>query len=132
MIVLDTNVCIRILRGRADALAFFSRNRASLVVPFMVVGELYYGAARSQNPESARIGVARFLSLLRIVDSNEAIMIEYGRLKASLAQAGMPVGDADTLIAATAKCIGTSVETDNVKHFERFQGLEIRSSSENL
>ena len=125
MIVLDTNVCIRILRGRKDALGFFSQNQGNLAVPFMVVGELYYGAARSQNPESSRIGVERFLSMLKIIDSNEKIMSTYGRLKAALADSGMPVGDADTLIAATAKSCGAPIATDNVKHFERFPDLEI-------
>lgn len=125
MIVLDTNICIRILRGREDALSFFSRNRAILAVPFMTVGELYYGAERSKDPESARIGVDRFLSMLQVVDSNGRIMSEYGKLKAALANVGLPVGDADTLIAATAKSCGAPVATDNVKHFERFPGLEI-------
>ena len=125
MIVLDTNVCIRILRGREDALAFFSKNRGSLVVPFMAVGELYYGAERSRDPESAHIGIDRFLSTLQVVDSNGTIMSDYGKFKAALAKEGMPVGDADTLIAAVAKSLGASVATSNVKHFERFQGLEI-------
>ena len=125
MIVIDTNVCIRILRGREDALAFFSRNRDCLAVSFMTVGELYYGTERSKDPESARVGVDRFLSMLQVIDSNGKIMSEYGNLKSALASAGLPVGDADTLIAATAKSCGASIATDNVKHFERFPGLEI-------
>ena len=50
MILMDTNVCIRILRGRKDAVRAFSENAGDVAVPFMALGELYYGAARSKDP----------------------------------------------------------------------------------
>ena len=53
MILLDTNICVRILRGEREALAFYKRLKGNLAIPFMVVGELYYGAERSENPVRA-------------------------------------------------------------------------------
>lgn len=125
MILMDTNVCIRILRGREDAVREFSKNAGDVALPFMVLGELYYGAARSPDPESARQLVDRFAKALPVVESSNAIMARFGAEKARLAAAGTPVEDADVLIAATALEYGGRIATGNVRHFSRFDNLEI-------
>ena len=125
MILLGTNVCVRILRGDGEALAVFRRHRGNLAIPFMVVGELYYGAERSKNPERARLGVDKFISLLSVFESTSAIMAKFGGIKADLAAKGTLVEDADILIAATALSLGCPLATGNIRHFERFDGLEL-------
>ena len=125
MILLDTNVCIRILRGRQDAVRAFSENAGDVAVPFMVLGELYYGAAHSKDPAAGKTLVDRFARALPVVDSSPAIMARFGFEKARLAAAGTPIEDADVLIAATALECGGVIATGNVRHFKRFTGLEI-------
>ena len=71
MILLDTNVCIRILRGRKDALEAFSANAGNVAVPFMALGELYYGAARSDDPKLGKSLVDRFAKILPVVHSSQ-------------------------------------------------------------
>ena len=125
MILMDTNVCIRILRGRKDAVRAFSENAGDVAVPFMVLGELYYGAARSKDPALGKSLVDRIAKALPVVNSSPAIMARFGVEKARLAAVGTPVEDADVLIAATALECGGRIATGNVRHFNRFQNLEI-------
>ena len=125
MILLDTNVCIRILRGRKDALEAFSANAGNVAIPFMVLGELYYGAAHSDDPKHGKSLVDRFSQILPVVNSTPEIMERFGIEKARLASAGIPVKDADVLIAAAALAGGCQIATGNIRHFSRFDGLEI-------
>ena len=125
MILMDTNVCIRILRGRKDAVRAFSENAGDVAVPFMALGELYYGAARSKDPALGKSLVDRFAKALPVVNSSPAIMARFGVEKVRLAAAGTPVEDADVLIAATALECGSRIATGNIRHFNRFQNLEI-------
>ena len=66
-----------------------------------------------------------FVDVVPVVQTNMEILRTFGDLKTSLAAKGELVGDADTLIAATALTLGVPVATGNVKHFERFPGLRI-------
>ena len=125
MILLDTNVCVRILRGRQEVLNQFSKHAGNVAIPFMVLGELYYGASHSKNPKKGKSAVDRLSQVLPVLNSTVEIMGKFGELKADLAAKGTPVEDADVLIAATALVHGMPVATGNVRHFERFAGLEV-------
>lgn len=125
MILMDTNVCIRILRGREDAVKAFSENVGDVAIPFMVLGELYYGAARSNDPVHGKSLVDRFAKAIPVVDSSAEIIARFGAEKARLVAAGTPVEDADVLIAATALVCGGRIATGNTRHFSRFEDLEV-------
>ena len=125
MILMDTNVCIRILRGRDGAVKAFSENAGDVAIPFMILGELYYGAARSDDPVLGKSLVDRFAKAIPVVESSAEIMARFGAEKARLAAAGTPVEDADVLIAATALVCGGRIATGNVRHFCRFENLEV-------
>ena len=125
MILMDTNVCIRILRGREDAVRAFSDNVGDVAIPFMVLGELYNGAARSKDPAHGKSLVDRFAKALPVGESSPAIMERFGAEKARLVAAGTPVEDADVLIASAALVCGGRIATGNVRHFSRFSGLEV-------
>ena len=91
----------------------------------MSVAELYYGAERSADPVRGCAVVDDFIDVVPVVQTNNEILQKFGELKALLAAKGELVGDADTLIAATALTLNIPLATSNVKHFERFPGLEI-------
>ena len=91
----------------------------------MVLGELYYGAARSKDPAHGKSLVDRFAKALPVVESSSAIMERFGVEKARLVAAGTPVEDADVLIASAALVCGGRIATGNVRHFNRFGGLEV-------
>ena len=125
MILLDTNVCIRILRRNPEAMRLYLENVGSVLLPAMAVAELYFGAKRSADPVRGRSIVDEFVEVVPVVHTNRDILRTFGDLKAILAAKGELVGDADTLIAATALTLDVPVATGNVKHFERFPGLKL-------
>ena len=51
----------------------------------------------------------------------------HGRVRADLRRAGTPIGDFDEMIAAHALALGAVVITDNVRHFERIDGLALEN-----
>ena len=125
MILLDTDVCVAILRGYSNAVASYSRNRGNVAISAMTVGELFLGAEKSADRERNAIIAERFVESLPVVHTNNAIMRRFGVEKARLQRLGTTVADADALIAATALSIGCPLATGNVRHFSRFSDLEL-------
>ena len=125
MILLDTNVCVGILRGDKAVLAAYARNRGNVAISAMTVGELFFGAEKSENKERNCQLVEQFVGAMPIVHTDVAIMRRFGIEKARLQIAGTPVEDADILIAATALSLAVPFATGNTKHFIRFPGLEL-------
>lgn len=94
----------------------------------LVLGELYAGAHGSSAPQK---WIRRIEELvvprLTVLPFDAGCARTYGRIRAALRTAGTPIGDADTVIAATALTHGLAVVTANVRHFERVEGLTVRS-----
>ena len=127
MILLDTNICVRILRGDQSVLAHYLQHAGNIAISFMTVGELYSGVEKSPRPKENRKLIEEFLSVVPIVHSSDGVMRRFGALKAQVAGKGRIVEDADVMIAATALEMNAPLATGNVKHMSRFDGLEIRS-----
>jgi tRNA(fMet)-specific endonuclease VapC len=123
--LLDTNVCIRFLNGRSEAVKrkLLGRRREDVVICSVVKAELCYGAFKSRNPERnlerQRSFVEGFTSLP--LDDNAAEV--YGRIRADLERIGRPVGPNDLLIAAIAIANNVTLVTHNVREFGQINGL---------
>ena len=126
--ILDTNVCIDVLRGRKKVVDQLAACRPkdcfiSVVTEF----ELFQGADRApaENREDERSKVLRFVSSLQILpfDSNCARIA--ARLNAGLLNQGTPVSITDVFIAATGLRHQWTVVTNNTKYFRRFDGLTL-------
>jgi tRNA(fMet)-specific endonuclease VapC len=125
MILLDTDVCVEILHKNVSVLERRKQENDSLSVSFMTAAELYYGAAKSTQMTYNRNLVEKFLLTVNIIHSDVEIVRTYGELKAQLEKTGIPLADADLLIAATAieKC--TKLITGNSRHYKRIEQLRI-------
>ena len=51
----------------------------------------------------------------------------YGEIQAELERKGTPIGPLDMMIAGHAKSLGYSVVTNNIKEFERIDGLRLEN-----
>jgi len=127
VILMDTNVCVAILRGNKTVLTNYLNHAGNVAIPFMTIGELHFGAAKSDRPRQNATLVREFLSVIPVLHSTDEIMMRFGALKAGLSRAGKSVEDADVLIAATALTMNVPLATGNEKHMSRFPGLEIRN-----
>ena len=127
--MLDTDVCIELLRGRALALA--SRIRTSSLHDFGVscitLAELQHGVARSHHDPGAATRVARFCAPLAVLVFRGQDAEMYGSLRARLERAGTPIGPLDTLIAAHALARDLTLITNNRREFDRVPNLRVEN-----
>ena len=124
--MLDTDTCSFVIRGGNETLRKrVQRNAGRLCVSAISVAELRFGARKKG---SARItdAVEFFLELVDVVPWGEEAAGRYAEIRAVLESAGTPIGNMDTLIAASALADGCVIVTHNTDHFGRVPGLSIQ------
>src|SRR5713101_7853419 len=100
--LLDTNIVIALLQGDDALLAFLDR-APEVFIPAVVLGELFFGAAKSGRPSENTAKVERFAAGRSILSCDLHVAREYGRLRQRLREKGRPLPENDIWIAATAK-----------------------------
>jgi predicted nucleic acid-binding protein len=125
MILMDTDVCVELLRGNKKVLAHRQHAVGDVAITFMTMGELFYGAERSSRPDHNVNLIECFLLSVDCIHSDREVMIRFGRLKADLVGGGLVLPDADLLIAATALVHCEYLVTGNKDHFSRIPGLRL-------
>jgi tRNA(fMet)-specific endonuclease VapC len=95
----------------------------------ITIGELVYGAHRVPERTTALLEqIDRLIPAhLPVLPFDESAARRYGEIRATLENAGTPIGDADLRIAAVALVHGLTIVTGNVRHFARVQGLSIEN-----
>lgn len=78
--ILDTNVVIAVLQG--DEAVLSKLDQASEVfIPAIVLGELFFGAAKSGRPSENTAKVEQFAAGRSILSCDLQVAREYGRLR---------------------------------------------------
>jgi tRNA(fMet)-specific endonuclease VapC len=129
MYLLDTNVCIRLLNGRAPRVTErLQRHRpAHIALCAVVRAELIHGAHRSSRPaENLRL-LKRFCAPFVSLPFDDRCAAVYGRIRADLERVGLSIGPNDMLIAAIAVTNGLTLVTANTREFECVIGLAIEN-----
>lgn len=122
--MLDTNVCIRVLRDRPQHMrARFNAEADGLCISTVVLMELLHGAAKSARPEDNRREVERFAARLEVLPFDEQAAAHAADIRASLEKRGQVIGAYDTQIAGHARSRGLIVVTSNMGEFTRVEGL---------
>lgn len=125
--MLDTNICIYLIKRRSDEL--LSRMRVfrtgEIGVSVVTVAELQYGVSKSQSKERNQAALEAFLLPLDIADFSFEVTVMYGDIRAQLERQGQPIGPLDTMIAAHALSLDVPLVTNNTREFERVRGLRV-------
>jgi predicted nucleic acid-binding protein len=111
-LLLDTNVIIDHLRGRANAVAFVRTLAAPVLTSVVVVAELYAGV----RDGAERAQLDSFLSALTIVPLSNSAAVQGGLFRRQFGKSHN-VGLEDALIAATAQEEGAKLIILDIKHF---------------
>ena len=127
--LLDTNAMIGLLNRSSPKLEARVRQlpASELGISAIVAHELHYGAFKSRRVAEnlGRLALIR----LETVSLDREDAIEAGRIRAALANVGTPIGPYDVLIAGQALARGLTLVTNNLREFERIDGLKVEDWS---
>lgn len=127
MILIDTDICIELLRGNRMVIDRRRNYAAEIAISFMSVAELFYGAEKSDHTGENMNLIDEFLYTVEIIHSDLDILKKFGEIKSYLGKAGNILADADIFIAATATTKCDMLITGNIKHFNRLEELRVEN-----
>lgn len=123
MAFLDTSAIIDFMQGKSGIRALMRKLETAgveLHVSSLTVFELSNGWPSGLDEQRRAM-----LSRTSIQSLDGAAAENAGHLHRTLKDAGTPIGEIDTLIAAQALAIDEPVITANVKHFKRVPNLRV-------
>lgn len=128
MYLLDTNTCIYVINHRP--VQVFERFKqyclGELAISSITASELAFGVEKSGS-ERNKQALNKFLVPLEICPYDERAIWHYARLRNSLQACGKTIGSLDMLIAAHALALNAVLVTNNLKEFERVEGLRLEN-----
>ena len=127
--MLDTNICIDLIRNRTPKLLRrLKRMRPDdMCISSVTLSELEYGVAKSGAPDTNRIALAEFMTPITVMPYDDQVAPHFGRIRAELEAHGKPIGPLDTMIAAHALSLGLIVVTSNEREFRRVPKLKVEN-----
>ncbi|MDE0281365.1 MAG: tRNA(fMet)-specific endonuclease VapC [Gammaproteobacteria bacterium] len=122
--ILDTNIAIYVIRDRpVGALENFNRHANQLCISSITLAELVHGVEKSEKVEHNRRQLEDFVSRLVVLEYGSKAAAHYGDIRAHLEHKGEPIGVNGLHIAAHARSEGLTLVTNNLKEFQRVNGL---------
>jgi Predicted nucleic acid-binding protein, contains PIN domain len=93
MYMLDTNICIYIIKQQPKSVLekFESLSVGSVAMSLVTLGEVEYGALRSNNSEKAMGILEEFVNYIPVLPMAEGVAKEYADIAADLAAKGTPL-----------------------------------------
>jgi tRNA(fMet)-specific endonuclease VapC len=127
MYMLDTNICIYMIKQQPKSVLekFESLSVGSVAMSLVTLGELEYGALRSNNSEKAMGVLEELVNYIPVLPMAESVAKEYADIRADLTAKGTPIGNNDMWIAAHARDSGCTLITNNLKEFARVSDLQV-------
>ncbi len=127
--LLDTNICIALLKGtdRGAIARLRAADPAQVFLCSVVKAELLYGARKSRQVESNLALLGKFFGPFESLPFDDRCAELYGMTRALLAKAGTPIGANDLLIASIAQGYDMTLVTRNHEEFRRVPGLRVES-----
>nr|WP_090715923.1 MULTISPECIES: type II toxin-antitoxin system VapC family toxin [sulfur-oxidizing symbionts] len=124
--ILDTNICIYVVKKKPiTAFSRFSHiPSCHMAISVITYGELLYGANKSQYRHKSLSVLNNFIALTQVIQIDKNVAKHYGEIKADLSKKGQIISDNDLWIAAHVRSLDATLVSNNLKEFERVQGLK--------
>ena len=131
--MLDTNICIYYINKKPPHIMekVHQYMLDGICISAITLAELEHGVAKSAYPERNADKLAQFLSIFDVLSFDGEAATAYGIIQADLQRKGTPIGPMDTLISAHARAEGLTLVTNNLREFERVEGLTLENWAEN-
>jgi len=125
--VLDSDIIIYFLKGKQDVVEkVLSIPNDTFYTTRINYSELLYGAYNSLKVEQNLKTIKQFLQELEILEYDEKSANIFAQLKAKLKARGNLIADMDLMIASISIANNETLYTNNLKHFERIDNLELK------
>ena len=126
--LLDTNIVADLVRHPQGKIAqeIARVGEKAVCTSIIVAAELRFGATK-RGSERLTAQLETILAALDVQGFDAPADVTYGRLRAQLEAAGLPIGGNDMLIAAQALSADLIVVTDNQREFERVADLRVEN-----
>lgn len=127
--LLDTNILSYVTRKRPQAVLarFLKLQPGEAVISVISLGEMIYGAVRSNRGHELMLQLAELTRTLQVAGVPESAAETYGTIRAKLESKGRQIGNNDLWIAAQALASNLTLVTNNEKEFTRIDGLVIEN-----
>ena len=129
MYMLDTNICIYLLKTHSKKLRQKFRMHRELCISVVTWAELCYGVENSASSqrEPRRRQLREFARRLLVLPLEDSAGPFYGRIRAQLRRDGATIGANDLLIAAHAMATDCTLVSNNLREFRRIDGLVVEN-----
>ncbi len=129
MYILDTNICIYIIRKRPIAVLekFKEIPADELAISVVTYAELQYGVDKSSSKQFNQNILDQFVNRLNVLSWDRPAAREYGLIRSDLEVKGTPIGPLDMLIAAHALSREETLVSNNLKEFQRVENLRLEN-----
>jgi tRNA(fMet)-specific endonuclease VapC len=106
----------------------FARHAANeLAMSVITLGELRFGAEKSESRQRAMATIQQLESLIPPCPLPEPAGWHYGQIRAALQKSGTIIGNNDLWLAAHARAEGWILVTNNTREFVRVPGLQLEN-----
>ena len=128
--LLDTNICIYIIKHQPEIVRqHFEKHlpHRNILISVITLGELRFGAEKSQHKEKALKVIDELTSMIQVVELDENVAHHYAEIRQNLASKGQIIGANDLWLAAHARANHWVMVTNNEKEFTRVDGLKVEN-----
>jgi tRNA(fMet)-specific endonuclease VapC len=128
MYLLDTNICIYLMKHRPEAVAkrFEVLDASEVAISSITLAELEHGVEQDHALQPARRNALnRLIELLPVLDFDRQAARAYGKLRSGKIHLGRH--RFDVLIAAQAIAADAVLVTNNAKNFKGIDGLVVEN-----
>ncbi len=120
-LLLDTNIVVASFRQDPGAQQAI-RHAGRILIPVIVLGELYFGALQGKQTERERARIEALLTSGEVVGCDLETAEHYAQVKDELRRQGRPIPENDLWIAALARQYRVTLASRD-SHFDAVLGL---------
>ncbi len=127
MYMLDTNICIYVLKSHSDKLRHKFKAIKNICISSVTYGELCFGVENGDHSkrETRWEQLDLFTQRLIIDPWDEDAARHYGSIRSLLKKQGTLIGNNDLLIASHARSQNAVLVTNNIREFNRVPDLTL-------
>lgn len=126
--MLDTNIVIYVIKRRpVEVLEVFNAHAGQMCISSITLAELLHGVEKSSMITKNLRKVEDFVSRLEVLPYENTAASHYGDIRTNLEKKGAVIGVNDLHIAAHARSEGLILVSNNVREFERVEGLRLEN-----